>query len=327
MNNVFITGAGGFIGRHLVDELLNKGVTITALMLANEPVPSEWGDKVRIVIGDVRKLVSMANEIGEFDTLFHLAAIVSDWGAKQDHIDITVHGTEQAIKLAAINKARFVVTTSIAAFGSAMGTGRIDESTPCGSTASSYEYVKQLQEKVTLDAVKQQGLSAAIIRPANVYGVGSVWVTRFIDLLAKQEPALMGSGEWDAGLVHVKHVVQGLILAAENTDMPSGEIFVIADDPGVSWKQYLDALSTTLNLPKAKGIPNWLAKFLAPVVEGIGHLINQKKAPLVTNLAYRLTGVESIFVNDKAKRLLGYQPTITLEMAMEEIKQHYKNIK
>ncbi|ASD69525.1 NAD-dependent epimerase/dehydratase family protein [Pseudoalteromonas piscicida] len=325
MRKIFITGAGGFIGRHLVAELLKRDVVITALMLPGESVPTEWGSKVRIITGDVRELVELDDDIGAFDTIFHLAAIVSDWGGKREHVDITVNGTKQAIELAVKNSARFVVTTSVAAFGSAMGSGFLDESTPCGKPASNYEYVKQIQEQVTLEAVTQRGLNAVIIRPANVYGVGSVWVTRFIDLMNQKKPVLMGDGKWDAGLVHVQHVVQGLILAAEKADIGSGEIFIIADEPGVTWQNYLAALSEALELPEAKGIPNWLARILAPVLEWIGHLVNQKNAPLVTNLAYRLVGVESIFVNKKAKQKLGYKPNITLDKAMEEIKQYYSS--
>ncbi|MFY8274255.1 NAD-dependent epimerase/dehydratase family protein [Pseudoalteromonas sp. SSDWG2] len=323
MQNVFITGAGGFIGRHLVAQLLERDINVCALMLPTEQVPHTWGDTVRVVRGDVRTLTALSDEIGEFDTLFHLAAIVSDWGGKQEHVDITVHGTEQAIELSLQNNARFVVTTSIAAFGSKMGTGHLDENTERGSASSNYEYVKQLQEDVTLKAVHEQGLHATLIRPANVYGVGSVWVNRFVDKLSKQEPALMGDGNWDAGLVHVNHVVQAMILAAESPTLPSGEIFVIADDPGVTWQQYLSALSQTLDLPKAKSIPNWVARVLAPVLEGIGKLIGQKNPPLVTNLAYRLTGVESIFSNAKAKEMLGYEPSTTLEQAMQEIKEDF----
>ncbi len=325
MKHVFITGAGGFIGRHLVATLLEQNIAVTALMLPGELEPPQFAGQVKIVIGDVRELEKLSDQIGVFDTLFHLAAIVSDWGSKQSHIDITVKGTEQAIALALQHQAKFVVTTSVASFGSALGSGVLDETTEIGEPASSYEYVKQQQETVTLAAVNDRGLNAAIVRPANVYGVGSVWVTRYVELLNQQKPALMGKGNWDAGLVHVHNLVDGLILVAKNEAIASGEIFVMADDPGVTWQDYLSALSAHLGLPAAKSVPNVLARVLAPLLEGIGKLVKQKQAPLVTHLAYRLTGCESIYSNTKAKQTLGFNPSVTLDEAMDEIKRYYGN--
>ncbi|MFV8782120.1 NAD-dependent epimerase/dehydratase family protein [Microbulbifer sp. SA54] len=323
MENVFVTGAGGFIGRHLVAQLLAHGCNVTALMLPGEPVPENWGGRVRVVTGDVRQLEGLFEEIGEVDTIFHLAAVVSDWGSRQEHVDITVRGTEQAILLALRWDARFVVTTSIAAFASAMGAGKLNESTPRGIPASSYEFAKQQQEDVTLLAVREHGLHAVIIRPANVYGVGSVWVNRFREFLAEKKPSLMGSGDWDAGLVHVHNLVRALVLAGTRDGVDNGDIFVISDGHGVTWKQYLNALSQTLSLPAPKSIPNVIARVLAPVLEFFGTLLGLKEAPPVTLLAYRLTGMESIFDATKAREKLGYHPSVTLEEAMQEIRQAY----
>jgi len=58
------------------------------------------GDARALCDRDVRTLTSLRDQIGPVDAIFHLAAIVSDWGATQEHVDITVHGTEQAIDLA-----------------------------------------------------------------------------------------------------------------------------------------------------------------------------------------------------------------------------------
>ncbi len=326
MKKIFVTGAGGFIGTYLVAQLLASGERVTTLMFPGETIPESWRDKVKIVIGDIRDITSKADEIGEHDIVFHLVAIVSGGGSKQDHVDVTVNGTKQVIELSLKWNARFVVTSSIAAFASSLGSGVLNEESPRGKPASNYEYVKQLQEDVTLQAVNEKQLSAVIIRPANVYGVGSDWTAPFVDLLAKKDPVLVGSGNWDAGLVHIHNLVQGMILAANNTAIPNGEIFVLSDDPGVTWQQYLQALSQTLELPAPKSIPNIVARILALLFDFFWPIFNKKQPPPMTRLAYRLTGLESIFDNSKAKRMLGYTPDTSLQMAMEEIKLTAKDI-
>ena len=177
LNSAFITGAGGFIGRHLVRQLLAENVSIVALMMPGELVPEEWGDSVRTVVGDVRNLVNLEPDIGRVDVIYHLAAIVSDWGTQEEHVATTVRGTEQAIALALQWDAHFIVTTSVCAYASKLAHGDLTEDEPIGTPASPYEYCKQEQERLTRQAVDIKSLRATIVRPGNVYGVGSgPWV-------------------------------------------------------------------------------------------------------------------------------------------------------
>lgn len=321
MHSAFVTGAGGFIGRHLVRRLLTEEVRVVALMLPDEPVPVEWGGRVKVVKGDVRRLLELRERIGTVDTIFHLAAVVSDWGARQAHVDITVNGTEQAIELALAWDAHFVVTTSVCVFASALAKGRLSEVDPMGKPSSAYEFCKQEQERVTREGVAR-GLKATIVRPANVFGVGSVpWVNIPLELMRQGKPCLLGSGDWDAGLVHVNNLV-ALLIAAARSDQLSGAVFIAADGFGVTWKTYFNALARLAGVPAPKAIPNALARALAPLLEVVGQLLGQKNRPLITRHAYRLTGGPNEFSIDKARRLLGYRPPVSFEAAMAELGKH-----
>jgi len=323
MKTAFITGAGGFIGRHLVEQLLVEGVAVTALMMPGEPVPKSWGEKVRTVTGDVRTLTDSAKDIGPFDTLFHLAAVVSDWGAHQDHVDTTVHGTEQAIELALNCDAHFVVTTSVCAYASALARGHITENTPVGKPTSPYEFCKQQQEKVTLNAVKSRGLKATIIRPGNVFGVGSgPWVSMIIGMMKDRKPCLLGSGDWDAGLVHVRNLV-ALMIGAAHSNYCNGDIFIGSDGFGVTWKTYTHRLAEITGAPPPKSVPNIAAKALAPVLEWVGHARKQKERPPITRQSYRLMGGPNEFSTEKCERLLRYKPVFSFEQAMQELADEF----
>lgn len=325
LESVFVTGAGGFIGRHLVRELLAQQVKVIALMLPNEPVPDEWGDRVSLVIGDVRTLSELADDIDQVDAIFHLAAVVSDWGAMQHHVDITVSGTEQAIALALQKDAAFIVTTSVCAYASALAQGKLTENMPVGSVSSPYEFCKQEQERVTLNAVRKQNLKATIVRPGNVFGVGSgPWVNMMLDMMQQGKPCLLGSGEWDAGLCHVNNLV-ALLLAAARAQEQTGEIYNAADGFGVTWKTYLERLASVAATPPPKSIPNIVAKLAAPVLETLGHWRKQEERPPVTRQSYRLLGGPNEFCIDKARQQLGYEPMVSFEQAMQELAVHYNH--
>ena len=328
LNSAFVTGAGGFIGRYLVRQLLTEKVRVVALMMPGEPVPEDWalwGDQLRTVIGDVRTLASRADEIGRVDAVFHLAAMVSDWGALRSHVDITVRGTERAIDLALQWGAHFVVTTSVCAYASVLAKGRLDEESPLGEPCSPYEICKQEQERVTLDAVRHGGLRATIVRPGNVYGIGSgPWVNTLLELLRKEQPCLLGSGDWDAGLVHVDNLV-AMLIAAARSDCQNGDIFIAADGYAVTWQEYLQRLATLAGAPAPRSVPNRLARMLAPVLEFFGHLLQQQQRPLITRQSYRLMGGPNEFSNAKARRLLGYRPVVTFDQAMDELEIHFKS--
>lgn len=323
LDSAFVTGAGGFIGRHLVRALLEDDISVVALMMPGEPIPSEWGERVRVVTGDVRELRGLGSEIGKVDVIFHLAAVVSDWGAQQTHVDITVGGTRQAIDLALDWDAHFVVTTSVCAYASALAKGALDEDSPVGRPTSPYEFAKQEQERVTLEAVQKRSLRATIVRPGNVFGVGSgPWVNLMVDMLHQEQACLLGRGDWDAGLVHVKNLV-ALLIAAARSNWSNGDIFVAADGFGITWKTYLGNLAEVAGAPGPTSVPNWLARGLAPVLEWMGRLRRQQERPVVTRQSYRLMGGPNEFSSMKAKRLLGYRPVMTFDEAMAELAEHF----
>lgn len=324
MNSAFVTGAGGFIGRHLVRQLLREDVAVVALMMPGEAKPEEWADRVRIVTGDIRALGDLADEIGPTDAIFHLAAVVSDWGAQQTHVDITVKGTELAIDLALKHDAHFVVTTSICAYASALAQGTLSEDSPVGTPASPYEFCKQEQERVTKAAVAANNLKATIIRPANVFGVGSgPWVEQLLDNIRNHKPCLLGTGRWDAGLVHVNNVV-AMLIAAVRCGSTQGEVFNAADDFGVTWETYTQRLAQAANAPAPKSIPNLLAKCAGPILETLGHLLKRKERPLITRAAFRLLGGPNQFSIKKAREQLAYQPVVNFEEAMAELTEHFQ---
>ncbi|MEM9692187.1 MAG: NAD-dependent epimerase/dehydratase family protein, partial [Myxococcota bacterium] len=181
---IVVTGATGFIGRSLVNRLLEEGYRkVRALVLPADPLPRAWlgpepgRDRVDIVRGDVTRLGDVAAVMGDAKTVFHLAAKVGDWGHPEEHHRITVMGTEHVLGEAARRQARVIMTSSVVVYGRQIGQKVCDEQTPMGAPLGPYSASKQAQERCGLRLEASHGLKLTVVRPTNVYGPGSIpWV-------------------------------------------------------------------------------------------------------------------------------------------------------
>ena len=135
------------------------------------------------------------------------------------------------------------------------------------------------------------------------------WVNSLVQVMREGAPCLLGSGDWDAGLVHVNNLVA---------------LLIAADGFGVTWKTYLEALAKAAQTPPPKSLPNWLARFMASALEWWGHLRKQTQRPHLTRQTFRLMGGPNEFAIDKARRLLGYRPPVSFEAAMAELTEHFR---
>ena len=196
---VLVTGAGGFIGRRLVGRLLDRGVEVVALALPDETVPEAWGDRVRIVRGDVRTRGDVDRALDGIGTVFHLAALVGTAGSYDDHWTVTVEGSRNVYEAAAATGARVVVTTSICAYGDRIAKDVCAEDSERGAYQGQYGRAKQAQEDVAHEVRAKTGLAVTIVRPSNVDGVGSgPWVEGMVALIQMGLGMVVGDGSGPA---------------------------------------------------------------------------------------------------------------------------------
>ena len=104
---------------------------------------------------------------------------------------------------------------SIVVYGERLGRQICDESTPFGRPLGPYSRSKQAQERIARDLEATDGLRVTLVRPANVFGPGSIpWVHEVVALLRRRGVTLIGGGWQNAGLCHVDNLVELLMLAA-----------------------------------------------------------------------------------------------------------------
>ena len=169
----FVTGAAGFLGRHLVEELERQGWEITAFCRETDRIdllPST----IRIEIGDLTDPGRVREALPDHvDAVFHLAGNTTTWSKNaaaqfRDNVDGTAHVIQAAL---AKHARRLVYTSSTSAYGYQPGV-RIDERTVSNAPTRGDNYGKsKLQaEGLIKKACAEQGLSAVILNPVNIVG-------------------------------------------------------------------------------------------------------------------------------------------------------------
>jgi nucleoside-diphosphate-sugar epimerase len=283
---VLVTGASGFIGGLLCEQLNTRGHEVTALVRrpGSEPpgtraVPGDLGDGPRLT----RTLEELRP-----DCVMHLAAeIASQRSARKIH-EVNVRGTERlrdaCLALAAADPASAprVVFCSTVVTGDPRG-AVLSEEHPL-PVETPYGRSKQEGERILLES----GLASVVIRPSHVYGPGGWYAHELIAQLRRPGRfAVIGRGEnlWD--VVHVDDVVEALILAAENA--PAGSIYHVADDEPITFYDFMALTARSIGTGPPRRIPVALARIVAGAnaVDAVVRSARSSNAKIKRELGWR----------------------------------------
>lgn len=319
---VLVTGAAGFIGRHLVNRLLSLGCPVAVLDLPGAPFPPAWEGLVRIHRGDVADSRAVREAVAGVRTVFHLAAVVSDWGPEALYRRVTVEGSRNVYEAVAASGARLVLVSSIAVFGDRIGRQVCEEDTPFGRPVGPYSRAKQEQERLAWEYHRTRGLAVTIVRPANVYGPGSrPWVDLVVQTLRARLPSLIGTGNQNAGLAYVENVVDVLLLAGARPEAV-GRAYHACDEEDVTWRQYFSDLARLAGAPSPRAVPAPLARLAAVLLETLWGTLRLRGRPPLTREAVNLVGSHHRIRTERTRRELGYAPRIRYAEALRAVQAY-----
>jgi UDP-glucose 4-epimerase len=246
VNRVVVTGGAGFIGSHIVDELIERG--IETYVLDNFSTGSmknlsknEGNRLLHVIRADLRDAGSALRDVRDVDVVFHEAAIASVPKSISDPIavhDVNVNMTLELLEFCrhhGIN--RLVFASSAAAYGVVEKVVAREE-LPC-TPASPYAASKLAVEGYLHSYYRTYGFEPVILRYFNVYGPRQLQsdysgvINIFIKKLLRGEPpVIFGDGKQTRDFVHVKDVVQANILAMDSKVV--GEPLNVASGTSVS---------------------------------------------------------------------------------------------
>ena len=314
---VLVTGASGFIGRSLVARLRREREPVRALVLPDERVSLD----AEIARGDVTRPDSLAPALRRVRVVYHLAAVVSDWGPEALFRAVNVDGTRNVLAAAAAARVeRVVVASSVVVYGSQLGREICDEDLPREHGCGPYSRSKRGQEEIALDFHRFGRVPVTLVRPGNVYGPGSIpWVHMPVALLRAGRLPLIDGGEGDAALTWVDNLVE-LLLLAGRVPAASGRVYNANDGSGVTWARYFTALASAAGAGRPRlRMPSGAAMAAAVAMEAAWRVARRQKRPLFTREAVTLLASRHPVPVSRAARELGYAPPVEFGETMDRL--------
>ena len=225
-----VTGATGFLGRHLVEYLLRRDLRVKILTRNVAAIPPDFLKQgVLVVEGKLSDRDALASFILDANWVFHLAAEIK----RPELMNTTnVDGTKnllEAIREFPIN--RFIYLSSAGVYGQNCPIF-IDEKSPC-KPLNPYEKTKFEAELMVWDYFRNFKVPVSVLRPTNIFGEGkdnpADSFYRLLKAIKQQKYFLLNRGEGIANYIYVKDVASALIALAEN-EKALGECFLINDE-------------------------------------------------------------------------------------------------
>jgi nucleoside-diphosphate-sugar epimerase len=317
-----VTGAGGFLGGHLVRMLAARGVRVRAMVRREAQVETLRGVAEHVVVADLRDEATLRRATEGVYGVYHVAAIFrqESVGPALFH-DVNAEGVRRMLDAAIAAGAQRFVHGSTIGVHSHIDEPPADETAPF-NPADTYQESKAQGELIAIRYFDEGRIRGVVIRPTMIYGPGDTRTLKMFRMIARRSFFYVGRGETLLHWVDVRDVANGLRLAME-TEHVTAEAFLIG---GRSHRTLKD---TTREIARQLGVAEpWLHLPVGPVTA----------LAAVTEAVCRPLGIEpplyrrrvSFFLKDrafdisKARDQLGYEPSQSFEQEIADIIADYR---
>lgn len=303
---VLVTGAGGFIGSHLTEKLVNLGADVSAFLRYNSrsdegmvrQLPAEIRKNMRIVYGELRELETVRKAMKNIDVVFNLAALVSipySYLHPQEVIETNTIGTLNVVTAARDEEVEKIVQTSTS---EVYGTARyvpIDEQHP-KQPQSPYSASKIAADAIALSFYYSFNLPVTIIRPFNAYGPRQsdrAVIPSIISQALTKKEILVGDITPTRDFNFVTDTVEGFTKIAESQESIGQEINI------------------------GSGLEISITDLIQKIISATGREV--KVVQEERRLRPEKSEVRRLCAdNSKARKLIGWEPQVSLETGLKK---------
>jgi nucleoside-diphosphate-sugar epimerase len=311
---ILVTGAGGFTGGALANELALRGHRVRALVRRDTGWslldPELIGEgRIELFRGDLRDAEEVDRAVAGTETVYHIAALYRSARAREkDFWESNVEGTQQVIDAARRHGvARLLHCSTIGVHG---GVSEIpsDETAPF-APGDVYQRTKLEGEQRAQHAIRS-GQPITVVRPAGIYGPGDLRFLKLFSLVQSGCFVLFGSGKTSIHLVFIDDLVEGMIQAAESGGAV-GKTMILAGERHTSIQELVEVVAKSLEVaPPRLRVPLWPLEGISALCEwvcrplGVEPPLHRRRAAFFSkNRAFSI---------DRARRDIGYAPRVDL---------------
>ena len=319
-----VTGAGGFLGRYIVEQLVARGDTVRGFSRQTYAPLAELG--VEQIAGDITDREAVVAACQDVDTVFHTAALAGIWGPWSRYYAINTEGTLNVLDgCRAHQVARLVFTSSPSVTFDGSAQEGIDESVPYPTKwLCHYPHTKALAEQHVLAANGSHQLATCSLRPHLIWGPRDAHlVPRLLERTRKGHLRRVGDGSNRVDTIYVENAAQAHLMAADELSVGSavaGNAYFLSQGEPVHLWQWIDELLALAKLPPvAKSISLASAQKAGGVLETVHRCLGIKKEPRMTRFLAAQLGTSHYFDIGRAKTDFGYTPQVSMTEGMERL--------
>ncbi|XP_064644335.1 sterol-4-alpha-carboxylate 3-dehydrogenase, decarboxylating-like [Lineus longissimus] len=321
MNKCLVIGGCGFLGRHIVDKLLERGCSVNVFDIRI----TFDSDMVTFFTGDLCKKQDLLPALQGVDAVFHVASPPPSSDNKALFYRVNYEGTKsiiEACKEAGVNK--LILTSSCSVLYGGVDIHNATEDWPYAETPQDYyTETKILQEKVVL-AANSSDFHTVAIRPHGIFGPRDPQMvpTAIEAARAGKMKFTIGFGKNTVDFTYVDNVVHGHILAAENLGagkVACGKAYHITNDEPIYFWTFIGKILQGLGYPAPRfPLPYTLILLISYVVALFCFLLKPFVTirPTFSPMRVRLAGTAHYYSCERAKKELGYRPLVKLDDAV-----------
>lgn len=309
-----VTGATGFIGSHLAEELARRRWEVRCLVRRTHRLGWIENLDVELVRGDCRDKPSLGPAVDGVDFVFHLAGLINALRWEEYH-EANVAGTKNLLEAVAERNpglVKFLYVSSISAAGPSKKGQVLTEDDPC-LPITDYGRSKRAAEKAVQAFAGK--FPCVVIRPPNVLGPRQQELRETVRLAKRRITPLVGTGEPRTSICYVGDVVEALILAAASPQA-AGRTYFLAYPRPYAWAEVIAAIQEAVGIHSSFVKIPYAVQWLAAIAAEAAARLTRQKPRLTRATVTASRKYYWIYDGSRFERELGFMPRTDLREAI-----------